>query len=51
MAWARTGFGDITDASIPKTVIVGFSVIVVGIQGLIAAFLVGILRIPYATTR
>lgn len=46
--WAGSSFGDITNPLVPRVVVAGFTIIVVGIQMLVAAFLVGILRIPHS---
>ena len=45
--WAGTGFGDLTNPIVPKIVILGLGIVVIGLQVIVAAFLVGILAIPF----
>jgi glycosyltransferase involved in cell wall biosynthesis len=44
--WARVGFGDLSGPVVPRTVVAGLSLIVIGMQVGFQAFFVGVLRIP-----
>jgi glycosyltransferase involved in cell wall biosynthesis len=50
-SWAAKSFGELNDPSIPRTVVAGLTAFVIGLQILFAAFLVGVLRVPYARTQ
>ena len=49
--WALRGFGRLPEASIPRIVLGGMTVIVIGFQMLATGFLLGIFEIPYSTDR
>ncbi|MDW6024567.1 glycosyltransferase family 2 protein [Mesorhizobium sp. BAC0120] len=44
--WASLGFGPLTDAEIPRVVVLGLTLIVIAFQMFFSAFLLGILEIP-----
>jgi hypothetical protein len=44
--WASTGFGQITDPAIPRIVVGGMTLVVIGLQIFFSAFFLGILEIP-----
>lgn len=44
--WAALGFGPLTDSEIPRVVVLGLTLIVLGIQTFFSAFLLGVLEIP-----
>lgn len=46
LAWARVGFGEVTDPMTPRAVVAGLSLVVIAIQVGFQAFLIGILQIP-----
>ena len=46
-AWALRGFGRLPDPSIPRIVLGGMTVIVVGSQVLATGFLLGLFEIPW----
>jgi hypothetical protein len=46
LRWASVGFGDLTDIETPRMVIAGLSVMVIGVQMVFQAFMIGILNIP-----
>jgi glycosyltransferase involved in cell wall biosynthesis len=46
-AWANVNFGDLSDPHVHRAVVAGLTIIVIGLQLLIGAFLVGILKIPH----
>ncbi len=45
-AWASVGFGALPDPTIPRIVVFGLTLIVLGFQTFFSAFLLGILEIP-----
>jgi hypothetical protein len=45
-AWALKGFGRLPDPSIPRIVLSGMTVIVIGFQVLATGFLLGVFEIP-----
>jgi len=44
--WAHLGFGPLSDSEIPRTVTLGLSLIVIGLQLFFSAFLLGVMEIP-----
>jgi glycosyltransferase involved in cell wall biosynthesis len=46
LAWAKVGFGEVTDPMTPRAVVAGLSLVVIAIQIGFQAFLIGILQIP-----
>ena len=44
--WAEQNFGPLTSPFIPRMVVAGMSVVVIGLQTFFAAFLLGVLNIP-----
>jgi glycosyltransferase involved in cell wall biosynthesis len=46
LAWQRTGFGPLPDPLIPRLIVLGATMIVIGVQTFFSAFLLGILSIP-----
>ncbi len=48
LSWAGVGFGDLADPGIPRRVMAGLTLVVVGLQMLSTAFFLGILSIPTA---
>lgn len=49
-AWASVGFGALPDPTIPRIVVFGLTLIVLGFQTFFSAFLLGILEIPARRT-
>jgi hypothetical protein len=49
--WAHLGFGPLDDSEIPRTVVLGLSLIVIALQLFFAAFLLGVLEIPVSGRR
>lgn len=45
-AWASLGFGHLADPAFPRLVVLGLTLIVLGLQLLFSAFMLGILEIP-----
>lgn len=45
--WAGAGFGELERAVLPKLVVSGLTLMAMGVQILVAAFLMGMLRIPF----
>ena len=50
-AWASVDFGALPDPTIPRVVVLGLTLTVLGIQGFFSAFLLGILDIPVRRAR
>ena len=48
ISWASVGFGDLADPGLPRRVMAGLTLVVVGLQMLSTAFFIGILSIPTA---
>jgi glycosyltransferase involved in cell wall biosynthesis len=46
MSWASLGFGPLPDPGIPRIVVLGLTLIVIGLQVFFSAFLLGVLEIP-----
>ncbi len=46
-SWGQASFGNLGGSYVPRIVVAGLTIIVIGLQQLMAAFLVGILKIPY----
>jgi hypothetical protein len=46
LAWQKTGFGPLPDPFIPRLIVLGATMIVIGVQTFFSAFLLGILSIP-----
>jgi hypothetical protein len=46
LSWARLDFGPLTDSEIPRIVVLGLTLIVIGLQAFFSAFLLGVLEIP-----
>ena len=44
--WAALGFGPLMDSEIPRVVVLGLTLIVLGMQTFFSAFLLGVLEIP-----
>ncbi|CAM5451304.1 hypothetical protein MAUB1S_07599 [Mycolicibacterium aubagnense] len=44
--WASLGFGTLTEPQIPRVVVLGLTLIVIALQSVFSAFLLGILEIP-----
>jgi hypothetical protein len=51
MTWANAGFGHLAEASIPRIVVFGLTLVVVALQSFFSAFLLGILEIPVRRPR
>jgi hypothetical protein len=49
--WAQLGFGPLNEPEIPRIVILGLSLIVIGLQLFFSAFLLGVLEIPVSSRR
>ena len=46
LGWASLGFGPLNDPGIPRLVVAGLTLVVLGLQTFFSAFLLGILEIP-----
>jgi hypothetical protein len=46
MRWASLGFGPLDNPEIPRIIVLGLSLVVIGIQAFFSAFLLGIMEIP-----
>jgi hypothetical protein len=44
--WSKVGFGPLNDPAIPRIVVLGATMVVIGVQTFFSAFLLGILSIP-----
>jgi hypothetical protein len=51
MTWASAGFGHLVEASIPRIVVFGLTLVVIALQSFFSAFLLGILEIPVRRPR
>lgn len=51
MTWVSAGFGHLVEASIPRIVVFGLTLVVVALQSFFSAFLLGILEIPVRRLR
>jgi glycosyltransferase involved in cell wall biosynthesis len=49
--WVKAGFGQLTNPVVPRTVVVGLSLMVVAVQLGFQAFMIGILQIPLSRER
>jgi hypothetical protein len=49
--WLRVGLSDLTSPHVPRTVVAGLSLIVIGIQLGFGAFMIGVLEIPLIQER
>ncbi|MBN9072563.1 MAG: glycosyltransferase, partial [Rhizobiales bacterium] len=47
-SWARLDFGPLDDSELPRIVLLGLTLIIIGLQSFFSAFLLGILEIPLA---
>ena len=50
-SWARLDFGPLTDSEIPRIVVLGLTLVVIGLQAFFSAFLLGVLEIPVKRQR
>jgi hypothetical protein len=50
-SWASLNFGPLTDSEIPRIVVLGLTLVVIGLQGFFSAFLLGIMEIPVKRQR
>ncbi|MEQ1951330.1 glycosyltransferase family 2 protein [Mesorhizobium sp. CN2-181] len=46
ISWGKLSFGPLFDSEIPRIVVLGLTLIVIGLQGFFSAFLLGVLEIP-----
>ena len=46
ICWGKLSFGPLFDSEIPRIVVLGLTLIVIGLQGFFSAFLLGVLEIP-----
>lgn len=46
LSWASRGFGPLDDPALPRTVVLGLTLIVIALQLFFSAFLLGVLEIP-----
>lgn len=46
LRWANVDFGPLRDSEIPRIVVLGLTLVVIGLQAFFSAFLLGILEIP-----
>jgi glycosyltransferase involved in cell wall biosynthesis len=46
LSWAKLDFGPLTNSEIPRIVVLGLTLIVIGLQAFFSAFLLGVLEIP-----
>jgi glycosyltransferase involved in cell wall biosynthesis len=46
MSWARLDFGPLDNSELPRIVVLGLTLIVIGLQTFFSAFLLGVLEIP-----
>jgi hypothetical protein len=46
ISWARIDFGPLNDSELPRIVVLGLTLIVIGLQTFFSAFLLGVLEIP-----
>jgi len=51
MTWVSAGFGHLVEASIPRIVVFGLTLVVIALQSFFSAFLLGILEIPVRRPR
>jgi hypothetical protein len=49
--WAKLDFGPLSNSEIPRIVVLGLTLIVIGLQGFFSAFLLGVLEIPVVRDR
>lgn len=49
LSWARVDFGPLANSEIPRIVVLGLTLVVIGLQGFFSAFLLGVLQIPLAS--
>ncbi|HEV7251685.1 MAG TPA: glycosyltransferase family 2 protein [Mesorhizobium sp.] len=50
-SWAATGFGPLNNELIPRTVVAGMSLMLIGVQTFFSAFIIGIIEIPLRLNR
>ena len=51
LRWAKVDFGPLTDSEIPRIIVMGLTLVVIGLQAFFSAFLLGVLEIPLARRR
>ena len=51
VSWAQLGFGPLNDSEIPRIVVLGLTMVVIGLQAFFSAFLLGVLEIPVKRRR
>jgi hypothetical protein len=51
ISWARLDFGPLTNSEIPRIVVLGLTLVVIGLQAFFSAFLLGIIEIPVKRQR
>jgi hypothetical protein len=51
ISWGQVGFGALNDSEIPRIVVLGLTLVVIGLQAFFSAFLLGVLEIPVKRDR
>ena len=46
LRWARIDFGPLDDSELPRIIVLGLTLVVIGLQAFFSAFLLGVLEIP-----